>query len=305
MPLDPTVADLLAGMEASGAPPLNESTVAEGREAIMLIAALGGEGPAVAKEYVISAAGVRSVVYVPEEGVGPLPVLVYIHGGGFVIGSPESHAPTCRELAVRAGCLVVSIDYRMGPEHKAPAAVEDSIAATKWVIEHAAELGGDPARVAVGGDSAGGNLSALVALALPGRLVSQVLIYPAVDLTGSFPSIDENAEGYFLTKADMEWFMGHYLTGAEVKADEPVVSPWFADDAALAATCPALVITAEFDPLRDEGEAYAKRLAELGVPTTLRRFDGMIHAFFGMTMLLPQAVEANQLAADHLRSAFS
>jgi acetyl esterase len=304
MPLDPVVAELLAGMEASGAPPLHESSVAEGREAIMQLAALGGAGPAVADEHEISAGGVRAVVYVPE-GNGPLPVLVYIHGGGFVIGSPESHASTCRELAVRAGCLVVSLDYRMGPEHKAPAAVEDSIAATKWVIEHAAELGGDPTRVAVGGDSAGGNLAALAALALPGQLVGQLLIYPAVDLTGSFPSMDENGEGYFLTKDSMEWFMGHYIDGAGVKPDEPVVSPWFADDAALAATCPALVITAEFDPLRDEGEAYAERLTALGVPTTLRRFDGMIHAFFGMTLMLPQAVEANQLAADHLRAVFS
>lgn len=291
-------------MEASGAPPLHESSVADAREAIMLIAALGGDGPAVANEYELSAAGVRSVVYVPD-GEGPFPVLVYIHGGGFVIGSPESHAPTCRELAVRAGCLVVSLDYRMGPEHKAPAAVEDSIAATKWVIEHAGELGGDPTRIAVGGDSAGGNLAALVAVALPGQLVSQVLIYPAVDLTGSFPSVETNGDGYFLTKADMEWFMGHYLADASVKPDEPLVSPWFADDAALASTCPALVITAEFDPLLDEGEAYAERLAALGVPTTLRRFDGMIHAFFGMTMILPQADEANQLVADHLREAFS
>lgn len=304
MPLDPVVAELLAGMEASGAPPLHESTVAEAREAIMQMAALGGEGPAVAHEYEISAAGVRSVVYVPD-GSGPFPVLVYIHGGGFVIGNPESHASTCRELAVRVGCLVVSLDYRMGPEHKAPAAVEDAVAATGWVIEHAAELDGDPTRVAVGGDSAGGNLAALVAVALPGQLVSQLLIYPAVDLTGSFPSVEENADGYFLTKAGMEWFMGHYLDGADVKPDDPVVSPWFADDAALASTCPALVITAEFDPLRDEGEAYAKRLADLGVATTLRRFDGMIHAFFGMTLMLPQAVEANQLAADHLRNSFS
>ncbi|HWL42670.1 MAG TPA: alpha/beta hydrolase [Ilumatobacter sp.] len=304
MPLDPVVAELLAGMEAAGAPPLEEGTPEEGRAAILELAALGGTGPEVASEVRIDAGGVPAVVYTPA-GDGPFPVLVFIHGGGWVIGNTDSHTPTCRELAVQAGCVVVSLDYRLAPEHKAPAAVDDSIAATKWVIEHAAELNGDPSRVAVGGDSAGGNLSALVAQALPGQLALQLLIYPAVDLTGSFPSIDENGEGYFLTKKSMEWFIGHYLDGADVKADDPSISPWFASDDVVAATAPALVITAEFDPLRDEGEAYAARLASLGVPTTLRRFDGMIHAFFGMTAMLPAAVEANQLSAEHLRNAFS
>ena len=275
----------------------------------MALAALGGTGPAVAAEYDIDAGGVRAVVYVPADdpaqAAAPRPVLVYIHGGGFVIGSPESHAPTARELAVGAGCIVVSLDYRMGPEHKAPAAVDDAVAATEWVLDHAAEFGGDPARVAVGGDSAGGNLSALVAQALPGRLVLQVLIYPATDLTGSSPSITENAEGYFLTKAAMDWFMEHCLEGSGVARDDPRVSPAFATDEVLAATPPALVITAEFDPLRDEGEAYAARLAALGVPTVARRFDGMIHAFYGMTELLPQAVEANQLTIAELRNAFT
>ncbi len=291
-------------MEAVGAPPLEAGTPADGRAAIQEMAALGGTGPAVANEVRIDAGGVPAVVYTPE-GEGPFPVLVFIHGGGWVIGDTNSHAPTCRELAVRAGCVVVSLDYRLAPEHKAPAAVDDSLAATRWVLEHAAEVGGDPTRVAVGGDSAGGNLAALVAQALPGQLVFQLLIYPAVDLTGSFPSIEENGEGYFLTKRAMDWFIGHYLDGSDVKPDDPTVSPWFAADDVVAATPPALVITAEYDPLRDEGEAYAARLSSLGVATTVRRFDGMIHAFFGMTTMLPAAVEANELSAEHLRQAFA
>lgn len=304
MALHPVLEQLLAGMVAAGTPLLEDGTPEEGRLAIRELAALGGTGPMMAKEIQIDAGGVPAVAYTPR-GDGPFPVLVFFHGGGWVIGDTDSHTPTCRELAARAGCVVVSLDYRLAPEHKAPAAVEDAIAATRWVLAHAGELDGDPQRVAVGGDSAGGNLAALVSQALPGELALQLLIYPAVDLTGSFPSVEENAEGYFLTKRAMEWFIGHYLDGSDVAADDPTVSPWFADDAVVAATAPALVITAEFDPLRDEGEAYAERLQRLGVPVTVRRFDGLIHAFFGMTELLPEAVEANELAAEHLRRAFA
>jgi acetyl esterase len=304
MSLDPVVAGFLQALEEAGDPPINELEPPAARELIVALAELGGTGPEMAAEAPVDAGGVPAVVYTPF-GDGPFAVLVYFHGGGWVIGNTDSHAPTCRELAARAGCVVVSVDYRLAPENKAPAALDDSLAATRWVLGHAAELNGDASRVAVGGDSAGGNLAALVAQALPGRLVAQLLIYPAVDLTGSFPSVLENADGYFLTKDAMDWFIGHYLDGTDIKPDEPSVSPWFADDDVLAATPPALVITAEYDPLRDEGEAYGKRLAALGVPATVRRFDGMIHAFYGMTTMLPAAIEANELSAGHLRQAFS
>ena len=173
------------------------------------------------------------------------------------------------------------------------------------MLDHGAELGGDPARVAVGGDSAGGNLSALVALEFGPRLAYQVLVYPATDLTGSHPSIEENADGYLLTKASMEWFIGHYLDGTDVDPRDPAVSPFHASDEAIAAVAPAFVITGEFDPLRDEGEAYAARLAAAGVPVVARRFDGQIHAFYSMPAAIPAAVEAIGQTAELLRAAFA
>jgi acetyl esterase len=248
--------------------------------------------------------GVPAVVYTPY-GEPPFPVLVWIHGGGWVIGGPQHYHAVCRDLAAAAGCVVVSIDYRLAPEHPAPAAVDDCVAAVGWVLDHADELGADPALVAVGGDSAGGNLSALVAQRFGRRLVHQLLVYPATDLSMRSPSIDENGEGYFLTKDAMVWFVGHYLGGSGIDACDARVSPMAAPDEVVSATPPALVVTAEFDPLRDEGEAYAARLSSLGVPTTVRRFDGMIHAFYGMQLALPASVEAIQLSADHLLAAFT
>jgi acetyl esterase len=207
-------------------------------------------------------------------------------------------------LAAGAGCIVVSVDYRLAPEHKAPAALDDCLAAVGWVLDHADELGGDSSRVAVGGDSAGGNLSALAAQHFGRRLVAQLLIYPATDLTASSPSIEENGEGYFLTKDSMTWFIGHYLDGSGFEATDPRVSPAAAGDDVLAGTPQALVITAEFDPLRDEGEAYGARLQSLGVPTKARRFEGMVHAFYGWRVVAPAAGEAIDDSIGFLREAF-
>ncbi len=304
MPLHPSVEGLLSAMAAAGAPPLGSASIEDTRLGMAAGAALGGEGAHVASIENRSIGGVASVVYTPI-GDGPFPVLVWSHGGGWVIGGPEHYHGVCRDLAAGANCIVVSIDYRLAPEHKAPAATDDCLAAVGWVLDHAAELGGDPSRVAVGGDSAGGNLSAIAAQVFGGRLVAQLLVYPATDLTLSSPSILENAEGYFLTKVGMEWFTGHYISGSGVDATDPRVSPAFGSDAALAGSAPAFVITAQYDPLRDEGEAYADRLRALGVDVTSRRFPGMIHAFYGFRVAIPAAGAAIDQSASFLREHFA
>jgi acetyl esterase len=305
MPVDPAAQSVLDLLAAEGGPPLEEMAPAEAREVFKALAALGGEGAVVASVAERDIGGVPALVVTPT-GEGPFPVLVWIHGGGWVIGSPVESQATARDLAAGAGCIVVSLDYRLAPEHKAPAALDDCIAATGWVLAHAGELGGDPGKVAVGGDSAGGNLSALVALEFGDRLRYQVLVYPAVDLSlsGGHPSLDENADGYLLTKAGMKWFIDHYLDDSGVAADDVRVSPLNASDDALRRTPPAFVITAEFDPLRDEGEAYAARLRAAGVDVTHRRFDGQIHAFYSMPLAVPAATEAVAQTAELLAKAF-
>jgi acetyl esterase len=233
-------------------------------------------------------------------------LLVYFHGGGWVLGGIETHDGVCRELANAAGCVVVSVDYRLAPEHKFPAAVEDCYAATQWAAAHAGDLGADARRLAVGGDSAGGNLAAVVSQMAPDRggppIVFELLVYPVTTAAFDTPSYRDNAEGYLLTAGDMRWFWNHYLNGP-ADADNPYASPLRATR--LAGLPPALVITAEFDPLRDEGEQYAQRLEEAGVPTRLIRYDGMIHGFFGMSHMMDKAKAAVREAGANLRLAFS
>ncbi len=305
MPLDPAAQAVLNLLAAAGGPPLEELTPPEARELFKGLVALAGEGAAVASVTEREVGGVPALVVTPT-GDGPFPVLVWIHGGGFVIGSALESQATARDLAAGAGCIVVSLDYRLAPEHKAPAALDDCISATRWVLDHATELGGDPDKVAVGGDSAGGNLSALVALELGDRLRYQVLVYPAVDLamSGDYPSLGENADGYLLEMSGMRWFVGHYLDDCGLSADDVRVSPMNASDEALSRTPPAFVITAEFDPLRDEGEAYADRLRAAGVDVTQRRFDGQIHAFYSMPLAIPASAEAVAQTVELLRKAF-
>jgi len=278
--------------------------VGEAREAYANLATLTGEGADVASVGEREIAGVRSVVVTPH-GDGPFPVFVWVHGGGWVIGSATESGSSARDLAAGANCVVVSVDYRLAPEHKAPAAVDDTFAVVAWVLDHASEIGGDPARVAIGGDSAGGNLAALAGLEFGDRLCYQVLIYPATDLTLSQPSMEENAEGYLLTKASMVWFTEHYLRDSGIAADDPRVSPLFASDEALRKAAPAFVITGELDPLRDEGEAYAERLRKAGVDVTLRRFDGQIHGFYSMPLAIPAAVEAIAQTCELLQKVFA
>ena len=240
---------------------------------------------------------------------GPLPVLVWYHGGGWVIGSVAGSDATCRHLAQRSGCAVVSVEYRLAPEHPYPAAPRDCYDALRWVVDHADELGVDPTRVAVGGDSAGGNLSAVVTLVAADRggpdIRFQLLVYPATDLLRSYPSHQENGEGYLLDNDAMDWFLGHYLSGTEGDPKDKLVSPLYADEDELAQLPPALVITAEYDPLRDEGEAYAKRLEQAGVPARTIQVPGQIHGFFGMVGIMDAADAAVTEAANALRAALA
>jgi len=235
----------------------------------------------------------------------PSPALVYFHGGGFVIGSLDSHDGTCRDLARAADCTVVSVDYRLAPESPFPAAPEDCYSATCWIAEQAADLGVDPRGIAVGGDSAGGNLAAVTALLCRDRegpeLCHQLLIYPVTCHGTETASYRENGEGYMLTAAMMQWFWGHYLDEPG-RGSDPLASPLLADS--LTGLPPATLITAEFDPLRDEGEAYGKRLADAGVPTRLTRYDGMFHGFFSMPAAIDRARVAIADVGQALRTSF-
>jgi len=231
---------------------------------------------------------------------GTLPVLVFFHGGGWVVGSIESHDAMCRHLANRAEGAVVAVDYRMGPEHRFPAAVDDCLAATAWVADNAAALGVEAAKLAVGGDSAGGNLAAVVSLAArekgKPRIAYQVLIYPATDAAMRHGSIARYAEGYVLTRATMRWFYEQYLAAPE-QASDWRVSPLLAPD--LRRLPPAFVLTAGYDPLCDEGDAYAQRLAAAGVPVTHRRFDGQVHGF----AMNGKVIRAAEPALDEIAAA--
>lgn len=234
----------------------------------------------------------------------PRGALVWFHGGGWVIGELDTADFSCRALANRSGSVVVSVDYRLAPEAKYPAAADDCLAATRWVAEQAATIGVDPRRVAVGGDSAGGNLAAVVAQQareLNGpALTHQVLVYPVTDYHFETASYRENAEGYLLTRDSMIWFWHHYLSSPS-EGLAPKASPMRATD--LSGLPPATVITAQYDPLRDEGEAYAVRLQQAGVPTELLRYEGQTHGFFG-NPLIDDGMSALDRVAAALRASF-
>ena len=244
--------------------------------------------------------------YWPSDDTGPFPVLVYFHGGGWVIGGLETHDPVCRWLSVRAQCVVVSVDYRMGPEDKFPAAVEDCVAATEWVATPGNLNNIDLARIAVGGDSAGGNLAAVVAQKCVNnpqiQLCYQLLIYPATDLTRSEASQTELSEGYRLTGVLMEWFIDHYLNNDEERTN-PDASPLFAKE--VFGLPPALIITAGFDPLRDEGLRYSEKLTAANVEVKYLCYEGMIHGFVSMGGWIDKGKEALDLSGDCLADAFS
>jgi acetyl esterase len=309
MPVTPEVRTVLDALDALGSPPIEEQTPEQVREAYSQFSELGSKAEMASvtdRTFPGPAGDVPVRVYVPTAEPGPRPVLVYLHGGGWVIGDLESHDATVRALAAASGLTVVAVDYRLAPENPFPAAVDDCLAAVRWVAEPstAADLAIDPGRLAVGGDSAGGNLAAVAAQQLRDSgpaLRFQLLVYPATEMHLSHPSIDENADGYFLTKADMTWFRGHYCPDDDWS--DPRMSPLLADDEAVRGLAPALVITAEHDPLRDEGEAYAAKLQAAGVDAKASRYDSVIHGFFSMGDLVPEGKAAIDEAAEALRAA--
>jgi acetyl esterase len=311
MPLHPTLQMMTDNSKATGRGGLRDGSVEEARVGYDAIAAAGGELPDLAKvedSTIPGPAGDIPIrVYTPH-GDGPFPILVWYHGGGFTIGSLDSHDPICRQLCAQAEALVVSVDYRLAPEHRFPAAVEDSFAALQWVGEHGAELGGDPTRIAVCGDSAGGNLSTVVAIlardAGGPSLRFQALIYPTTDARADYPSVRDNGDNAFLSQDTMLWFYEHYHgdAGDEAKLDWRA-SPILAED--LSNLPPALIITAEYDTLRDEGEAYGEALREAGNDVTIRRYDGMTHVFVQLAGLLEEGRQAIGEVATALRTAFS
>ena len=303
MPVDAELQPILALMNSG--PPLREVPLEQLRQFTPAPA-----GPPVPLESVTdrtlpTAAGELPVrIYAPRAATG-LPVLVYFHGGGFVLGSLDSHDGVARRLALDADCIVVSVDYRLAPEHRFPAAADDALHAVRWVLEHAGEVGGDARRVVVGGDSAGANLAAVSVLrlreggaALPR---GQLLIYPVTHLRSPLEgSMLENGDGYFLRAIDMQWFEDMYLQ-SPADAAHPHASPLLAKD--LRGLPSAFVLTAEFDPLRDQGAAYAARLAAAGVPCVHSDYPGAFHGFFGMPVGISQRAVAE--ACGWLKAAFA
>lgn len=308
MPVDPQARLYLDRLAVLGVPPVNRQTVSQARATAESMAdELFGFKDAVEK--------IRETT-VPGPG-GHIPVriyarnpddfraaLLYFHGGGWVFGSFDTHDGVCRALARRAGLTVLSVNYRLAPEHQFPAAVEDAWAVTLWAVEHASALGiGQRTRLAVGGDSAGGNLAAVVALRARDAGIDlglQLLIYPVTDCRMSTASYAEFSSGCGLTRAEMEWFLNHYLPATTDRSD-PVASPLCATNHR--GVAPAFIITAEYDPLRDEGEAYAAKLQAAGVSVNLRRYEGLIHGFYRMGSVFHQTSEALTECAEALRIA--
>jgi acetyl esterase len=308
VPLDPQARALLDQLDDLGAPPVSEQTVEEARAGFAALALVTGPPaqsvPTEDRDLPGPHGTIPVRIYRPSSDA-LLPVVVYFHGGGWVIGDIDSHDTVCHRLASGVPAVVVSVDYRRAPEHRFPAAADDCDAATTWVAEHAADLGADASRLAVAGDSAGGNLAAVVARRTRDRsgppIAFQLLIYPATDMTRSLPSHAENGTGYLLDSDAMTWFLGQYLDGADPR--HPDASPLLVED--LSGLPPALVITAEFDPLRDEGEAYAERLAEASVEVALSRYDGMIHGFYGLDSVFTSAREATEETVTALQKALA
>ncbi len=309
--LDPNNQQILDELAALGAPPINQMNPVDARGGdLILAAACQGKVPheqvgRIEDRTIPGPGGEIPVrIYRPRTGA-PCGALVYLHGGGWVVGSIEGHDEVCRRLTNDSGAVVVAVGYRLAPEHKFPAGLEDSYAAVTWVSANAATLGSPAGRIAVGGDSAGGNLSAAVTLMARDRggpqLALQLLIYPAISASVDWPSVREFS-GYFITTEDMLWFMNHYLGNAD-QASNPYAFPMNAKE--LRGLPPALVIVAEMDLLRDQGEAYAARLREAGVPTTLSRYAGVTHVFVNMAPRVEAGRKAIREAGAAIRAAFA
>lgn len=307
MPLDPQIVAVMEAAAAMGLPPNHQVSPAEAR--VNSKARLRAVGPEVGAVQEVAIPGpdcdVPARVYTPA-GAGPFPGLAWFHGGGWVVGDLDTADAAARNMCAGADCVVASVDYRLAPETKFPGPAEDCYAATQWLAANAAALNVDSDRIAVGGDSAGGNLAAAVALMSRDRggcpLVFQLLVYPVTQRDFDRASYLENADGYQLTRDTMIWYWDHYLA-ADADAVNPYAAPLHAAD--LRGLPPALVLTAEYDPLRDEGEAYAAALQAAGVPTESIRYDGLIHGFFGMFAAVDQARQAVERSAAALREAFA
>ncbi len=306
--LDPQAKAVIELVIKSGRPPYHQLSPKDARQLFRdTRPASTPPAPEIGEVKDLRADRITVRLYRPEgvSGSTALPALIFFHGGGWVIGDLETHDVLCRQLTAGAGISVVNVDYRLAPEHKFPAALDDAWAATRWVAAHAADLGVDPARLAVGGDSAGGNLAAVVALLARDHggpsLALQVLTYPVTDVAAESPSYDEFADGFMLTRESMRWFIAHYLPDRHDAHDwrlSPLRAP------SLAGVAPALVVTAGFDPLRDEGEAYARRLRDAGVRVDTICYGGMIHGFVPMGRLIETGNRAVAHAAASLRQVF-
>ena len=309
MPLDPQAAALIDQARRDGALPVAELTVAQARAAGFDELAQAGTPEAVfsvTDRYIPGpTADLHVRIYRPAPN-GPLPAVIYLHGSGWVVGTIDNADTAVRAFANRSGCVFVAVNYQKAPEHPYPAALDDTYATVEWLHANAAALGIDPARIGVAGDSAGGNLAAAVTLRARDQqgpaIAHQLLIYPALDCAFDTPSYRENATGYLLERDDMRWFYRHYLPDPAL-ADDPLVSPLRASD--LSRLPRALVITAEFDPLRDDGERYAERLREAGVQARLTRYDGMIHGFAFMSGVLARTQELFAEVGAELRDTFA
>ena len=308
--LHPDSARLLADFEALGVPPYNEVSVLQARRMSATTSRLQNDRRPVTsvRDILVPGAAGRlpARVYHPEPSTA-LPVVVYFHGGGFVIGNIEAADRPCRDLAVAADCVVVSVDYRLAPESPFPAGLDDCVAATRWVLTNAAGIGGDPERVVVFGDSAGGNLAAATALLLredSPAPVGQLLLYPTLAPTAGAPyeSLDSLGTGYVMNRAGLEWFWSHYLADP-ADALNPLAAPLLASD--LAGLPDSTIVVSEFDPLRDEGLAYARRLAAAGVPVTAHLVPGALHGVWWMSAATAQADEITAYLAADLRRRFS
>ncbi len=307
MPLDPQIVTVMDAVAALGLPANHEVSPEEARANGLLRPRAAGPEVAKVEDRTIPDPGgqIPVRIYTPE-GSGPFPGLAWYHGGGWVVGNLDTADATARQLCVSSSCVVVSVDYRLAPETKFPGAADDCYAATQWLAENSASLNVDSRSIAVGGDSAGGNLAAVVSLMARDRgganIAFQLLVYPVTERNFETVSYHENGEGYQLSRDGMIWYWDHYLA-QDADAANPYAAPMMASD--LTGLPPALVITAEFDPLRDEGEAYARRLAEAGVPTTCTRYDGMIHGFYGMFAAVDKAKQAIEQSATCLREALA
>ena len=309
--LDPQARALIDLMTERGVPPTHTLVPVEARRLYRERRAYVQPAPiTMAEVRDLSAGGPQGPIglrlYRPGTAPSPAPALVYYHGGGWVIGDLDTHDVLCRELAHRAGCVVVAVDYRLAPEHPFPAAVDDCLAATRWVHAQAGTLGIDASRLALGGDSAGGNLATVTAIALRDsggpRALLQLLIYPGTDMRAVAPSHTTNGQGYMLTADSITYFRGHYIP-SEAQWSDWRASPLLHPD--VSKLPPALVITAGYDPLRDEGRQYADKLSQAGVPTQYVCFERQIHGFITMGRVIDEANTAVALCATALQKALA